>query len=135
MIPPTVEKQPFAPYTPTRSQLFLNKPLPAMPFEMEEPEYSGMWTDSDDEEEEEEEDDDDDHSSAVDSIASPSESRHSTESYPIFVSSGSDDFDLVDHSAPTDPLDTIVAPQRLLPPRTDSFESNTSALTSKSEAQ
>lgn len=117
VIPPQFDKTPF---TPSRSELFLNKPLPAMPFE--EPEYSGMWSDSDSD-------------STVDSIASPSESRLSTESYPIFVSSGSDDFDLADHPTPADPLETIVAPQHLLPPRTDSFESNTSALTSKTDAQ
>lgn len=122
VIPPNLQKTPFTPYTPTRSDLFLNKPLPAMPFDQPEPEaeYSGMWSDSDSD-------------STVDSIASPSEPRNSTESYPIFVSSGSDDFDLVDHPTPADPLDSIVAPQRLLPPRTDSFQSSSSALTSVSK--
>jgi hypothetical protein len=96
-----------------------------MPLDEPEPEYSGMWTDSDS----------DDDDSTVDSIASPSEPRCSTESYPIFVSSGSDDFDLVDHPTPADPLDAIVAPQRPLPPRTDSPVSSISALTSNSDAQ
>jgi hypothetical protein len=98
-----------------------------MPFDEPEPEYSGMWSDSDS-------DDDDDDNSTVDSLASPSEPRYSTESYPIFVSSGSDDFDLADHPTPADPLDAIVAPQRPLPPRTDSSQSNISALTSNSNS-
>ncbi|KAJ5692596.1 hypothetical protein N7462_002019 [Penicillium macrosclerotiorum] len=88
VIPPYYLKQP--PFSPSRSELFLNKPLPAEPLP-EDPteEYSGMWSDSSDSE------------STVDSIASPSDPRNSTESYPIFVSSSSDDFsDLVDHPTP-----------------------------------
>lgn len=88
-----------SPYSPTRSDLFLNKPLPARPLPDAPPEYSAMWSDSSD-------DDDSDNESelSVDStIAGPSEPRNSTESLPIFVS-GSDDYgDLVDHPAPADP--------------------------------
>lgn len=82
-------------YSPTRSDLFLNKPLPAKPLPDAPPEYSAMWSDSSDE---------DSDSDTIDStVGSPSEPRNSTESYPIFVSSASDDYgDLVDHPAPTD---------------------------------
>ncbi|KAJ5153379.1 uncharacterized protein N7482_009857 [Penicillium canariense] len=80
------------PFSPTRSDLFLNKPLPARPVPDAPAEYSVMWSDSSDSE------------STVDSVGSPSEPRNSTESYPIFVSSGSEDFsDLVDHPTPADP--------------------------------
>jgi hypothetical protein len=58
-----------------------------------------MWSDSSDE------DSDNESEISVDStVAGPSEPRNSTESYPIFVSSGSDGYgDLVDHPAPTAP--------------------------------
>ncbi|KAJ5884874.1 hypothetical protein N7495_009384 [Penicillium taxi] len=81
---------PKALYSP-RSMLFLNKPLPAKPIPDNSTEYSVMWSDSDSDSESE-------SHSTVDSFASPSEPRDSTESYPIFVSSDSDDF--MDHSAP-----------------------------------
>ncbi|KAJ5520472.1 hypothetical protein N7463_000925 [Penicillium fimorum] len=87
----------------TRSDLFLNKPLPAEPLP-EQPECSAMWSDSSDSE------------STLDSITGFSEPRSSADSYPIFVSSGSDFDDLVDHPTPPDQLD-------LSPPhkRTDSI--------------
>lgn len=93
VIPPTSPKSPF---TPTRSELFLNKPLPAKPLpEAPTEEYSAMWSDTSDSESQTTVD-------SVDSVNSPSEPRISTESYPIFVSSGSDDFsDLVDHPSTT----------------------------------
>lgn len=90
-------------FSPTRSDLFLNKPLPARPLPdapPDYPEYSAMWSDSSDDES------DSDSELTVDSftVGDPSEPRNSTESYPIFVSSGSDDYgDLVDHPAPADP--------------------------------
>lgn len=92
VIPPTSSKNP---YFPTRSELFLNKPLPAKPLpEAPTEEYCAMWSDTSDS----------DSQSTVDSINSPSEPRISSESYPIFVSSGSDDFtELVDH--PPNPAD------------------------------
>ncbi|KAJ5306502.1 hypothetical protein PENANT_c031G11704 [Penicillium antarcticum] len=84
VIPP-LSLSPKVPFSP---RLFLNKPLPARPLP-EEPECSAMWSDSSDSE------------STVDSIVSPSEPRDFE--YPIFV--GADDFDLVDHPAPSaDPL-------------------------------
>jgi hypothetical protein len=88
-----------SPYSPTRSDLFLNKPLPAKPLPDAPPEYSAMWSDSSDD------DSDNESEISVDStVAGPSEPRNSTESYPIFVSSGSDDYgDMVDHPAPADP--------------------------------
>lgn len=57
-----------------------------------------MWSDSSD-------DDSDDDSDTIDStVGSPSEPRNSTESFPIFVSSASDDYgDLVDHPVPAEP--------------------------------
>lgn len=120
---------PKMPYSPTRSDIFLNKPLPAKPLP-DSPEYSAMWSDSDSESE-----------ATLDTIASPSEPRNSTESYPIFVSSGSDDFsDLVDHPSPAD--HHILGLIRPSPPfaesRTDaaSFVSDDStAPTSRSDAQ
>ncbi|KAJ5111384.1 hypothetical protein N7532_001919 [Penicillium argentinense] len=124
VIPPTSPKS-IDVYSPTRSELFLNKPLPAKPLPSTpsddlEPEYSGMWSDSSDDESDD---------STLDSIASP-EPRASTESYPIFVS-GADDI-LGDPPAPADrSVKPIVAPQRLLS-RTDSFVSDTST---KSDAQ
>lgn len=108
VIPPLSPQNPFS----TRSDLFLNKPLPAKPFD-EEPECSAMWSDSSDS----------DTESTLDSIAG-SEPRHSADSYPIFVSSGSDFDDLVDHPVPSaDPL-LRLSPQ--LPPhkRTDSIDIN-----------
>ncbi|KAJ5970990.1 uncharacterized protein N7479_000908 [Penicillium vulpinum] len=91
---------PFA----TRSDLFLNKPLPAKP-PPEQPECSVMWSDSSDSE------------STLDSIT-PSEPRHSADSYPIFVSSGSDlDFD---HPSPSADQLPLSPPQK----RTDSIVIN-----------
>ncbi|KAJ6112116.1 hypothetical protein N7523_008177 [Penicillium sp. IBT 18751x] len=107
---------------PTRD-LFLNKPLPAKPVPDEPAEYSsGMWSDSSDSESE----------STVDSV-SPSEPRNSTESYPIFVSSDSDDFNMVDHPVPVDQLSLgpiRPSPQRFLTTdsRTDSIVSGVSAI-------
>lgn len=96
---------PEMPYSPTRSELFLNKPLPAKPLPDAPIEYSVMWSDSSDESESE---------STLDTLASPSEPRNSIESYPIFVSSGSDDFtDLVDHP----PADHLLGPVRPSPLR------------------
>jgi hypothetical protein len=85
------------PCSSTRSDLFLNKPLPAKPLPEDPPEFSAMWSDSSD-------DSDSDSELTIDStVASPSEPRDSTESYLIFVSSGSDDYgDLVDHPVPAD---------------------------------
>lgn len=119
---------PKMPYSPTRSELFLNKPLPAKPLP-DAPEYSAMWSDSDSESE-----------ATLDTITSPSEPRNSTESYPIFVSSGSDDFtDLVDHPSSDDHILGLIRPS---PPfaesRTDvaSIVSDISAVpTSRSDAQ
>lgn len=90
---------------PSSTRLFLNKPLPAEPLP-EEPECSAMWSDSSDSE------------STLDSIIGPSEPRYSTDSYPIFVSSGNDFDDLVDHSAPADQL--LESPQAHK--RTDSID-------------
>lgn len=87
--------QPKSPFT---FDLF-NKPLPAPP---EDSEISAMWSDSDS-----------DSDSTVDSIASPTDPRNSTDCYPIFVSSGSDDFDLTDQS-PSD--DHLTLPVSALPP-------------------
>ncbi|KGO71214.1 hypothetical protein PITC_062950 [Penicillium italicum] len=100
VIPPLSPQNPIS----TRSDLFLNKPLPAKPLP-EEPECSAVWSDSSES----------DTESTLDSITG-SEPRHSADSYPIFVSSGSDFDDLVDHPAPS--------PQ--LPPhkRTDSIDIN-----------
>lgn len=129
VIPPS-PKQPFFP---TRSDLFLNKPLPAKPVPDEAAEYSsGMWSDSSDSESE----------STVDSLGSPSEPRNSTESYPIFVSSDSDDF-MVDHPAPADQLNlgpirpSRPSPQRILSSdsRTDSVASGTDSVAEASDAQ
>lgn len=99
VIPPTSPKSPF---NPTRSELFLNKPLPARPLPeappTEEYEYSAMWSDTSDS--------DSESSSTVDSVNSPSEPRISTGSYPIFVSSGSDDFtELVEVDHPSTAAD------------------------------
>jgi hypothetical protein len=89
---------PPSPKSPFPRELFLNKPLPAKPFE--QPESSAMWSDSSDSE------------STLDSITA-SEPRNSADSYPIFVS-GSDDFgDLADHPAPSADLSLPVSP---LPP-------------------
>jgi hypothetical protein len=89
VIPPLSPSQ-FSP------RLFLDKPLPAKPLD---PESSAMWSDSDSQ-------------STLDSITGSSEPRYSTDSYPIFVSSGNDFDDLVDPSAdqlldpsPQGPLD------------------------------
>ncbi|KAJ5124787.1 uncharacterized protein N7515_008612 [Penicillium bovifimosum] len=68
------------------SPLFLNKPLPAKPLS---PECSAMWSDSDSQ-------------ITLDSITA-SEPRYSTDSYPIFVSSGHDFDDL-------DPSDQLLVP-------------------------
>ncbi|KAJ5594091.1 uncharacterized protein N7459_000299 [Penicillium hispanicum] len=119
----------------TRSELFLNKPLPAKPLPDAPTEYSVMWSDSSD---------DSDGTSTVDSVdtvGSPSEPRNSTESYPIFVSSGSDDFsDLVDHPAPADHDHLSLGPIHPSPPRFLSNDSRTDSLdsdlaTSRSDAQ
>lgn len=107
---------------PTRSDLFLNKPLPAKPVPDEPAEYSsGMWSDSSDSESESE--------STVDS-GSPSEPRNSTESYPIFVSSGSDDFNMVDPPVPADELS--LGPIRSSPQRFLSGDSRTDSVLSVS---
>ncbi|KAI2675918.1 hypothetical protein CBS147355_6099 [Penicillium roqueforti] len=104
VIPPLSPQPPFS----NRSDLFLNKPLPAKPLD---PECSAMWSDSDS-----------DTESTLDSITS--EPRHSADSYPIgiFVSSGSDFDDLGDHPPPGDQL-LRLSPQ---PPhkRTDSIDIN-----------
>lgn len=126
VIPP---RSPRPPFSPARSDLFLNKPLPDAPIE-----HSAMWSDSSDSESE------GDSQTTVDSVASPSEPRHSTESYPIFVSSGSDDLtDLVDHPGPADHLS--LGPIRPSPPRFLSDDSRTDSVdsvalsTSRSDAQ
>ncbi|KOS39488.1 hypothetical protein ACN38_g9686 [Penicillium nordicum] len=108
VIPPL---SPLSPQFSTRSDLFLNKPLPAKPLS-EEPECSAMWSDSSDS----------DTESTLDSITG-SEPRHSADSYPIFVSSGSDFDDLVDHPAPSADQLLRLSPQ---PPhkRTDSTNLN-----------
>ncbi|KAJ5624235.1 hypothetical protein N7510_000544 [Penicillium lagena] len=127
VIPPTM-KHPFAP---SHSELFLNKPLPAMPLlpdrTEEEPAEGAFWSDSSDDSETE---------STVDSGGGPSEPRSSTELYPILISSGSNDFvDLVvDHPVPSStsadhlgPLDHQPAPRFLTPEsRADSTDSDTS---------
>ncbi|KXG45807.1 uncharacterized protein PGRI_046630 [Penicillium griseofulvum] len=83
------------------SDLFLNKPLPAKPFE---PECSAMWSDSSDSES---------------TLSTRSSERNSADSYPIFVSSDSDFDDLVDH--PTPSADQFLeSPQK----RTDSIAIN-----------
>ncbi|KAJ6116416.1 hypothetical protein N7512_006141 [Penicillium capsulatum] len=118
---------PKMPYSPTRSDFFLNKPLPARP--LPDSEYSAMWSDSDSESE-----------ATLDTVASPSEPRNSTESYPIFVSSGSDDFtDLVDHPAA---VDHILGPIRPSPPFAESHTDTASVVSdvsslppSRSDAQ
>ncbi|KAJ5154227.1 uncharacterized protein N7500_009666 [Penicillium coprophilum] len=84
-----------------RSDLCLNKPLPAKPLP-EHPECSAMWSDSSDSE------------STFDSSSSD---RNSADSYPIFVSSGSD-FDLIDPPTPSDQL--ALSPQSHK--RTDSID-------------
>lgn len=126
VIPPHSPKQLFSP---TRSDLFLNKPLPDAPIE-----HSAVWSDSSDSESEGE------SQTTVDSVTSPSEPRNSTESYPIFVSSGSDDFtDLVDHPGPADHLG--LGSIRPSPPRFLSDDSRTDSVdsvalsTSRSDAQ
>ncbi|KAJ6178491.1 hypothetical protein N7519_008952 [Penicillium mononematosum] len=107
---------PLSPNTPstrcTRSELFLNKPLPARPLP-DQPECSAMWSDSSDS----------DTESTLDSLTGPSEPRNSADSYPIFVSSGSDFDDLVDHPAPSADQLLRLSPQ---PPhkRTDSIGIN-----------
>jgi hypothetical protein len=104
---------PLSPNTPsTRSELFLNKPLPAKPLP-EQPECSAMWSDSSDS----------DTESTLDSLTGPSEPRNSADSYPIFVSSGCDFDDLVDHPAPSADQLLRLSPQ---PPhkRTDSIGIN-----------
>ncbi|KAJ5816740.1 hypothetical protein N7447_008973 [Penicillium robsamsonii] len=93
VIPPLSPLPPLSPNTfATRSDLFLNKPLPAEPLP-EQPEYSAIWSDSSDSE------------STLDSITVSSEPRSSADSYPIFVSSGSEFDDLVDHPTPSDQLE------------------------------
>ncbi|KAJ5114936.1 hypothetical protein NUU61_000695 [Penicillium alfredii] len=115
---------PKMPLSPTRSELFLNKPLPAKPLPEAPIECSAIWSDSSDSD------------STVDTVGSPSEPRNSTESYPIFVSSGSDDFgDLVDPPAPSaDPVhlgSAPLSPQRFIPapdPHPDSLDSRRSSI-------
>ncbi|KAJ5463427.1 hypothetical protein N7475_008371 [Penicillium sp. IBT 31633x] len=105
VIPPLSPKSPFS-----QRELFLNKPLPAKPLP-EHPECSAMWSDSSDSE------------STLDSITGSSEPRYSTDSYPIFVSSGADDFeDLVDHSAPS--ADQLLGSPQQRAKRSDSIEIN-----------
>ncbi|CEJ57342.1 hypothetical protein PMG11_06038 [Penicillium brasilianum] len=133
-------------YSPTRSDLFLNKPLPARPLAdapPDVPEYSAMWSDSSDDES------DSDSELTVDgsTVGDPSEPRNSTESFPIFVSSGSDDYgDLVDHPAPADPerISLGLAPLRSSSPptiaveshaRTDSVESLVESVNASSEPE
>ncbi|KAF3390466.1 hypothetical protein F1880_009284 [Penicillium rolfsii] len=86
-----------SPYSPNRSDLFLNKPLPAKPLPDAPLECSAMWSDSSDD------DSDDESEVSVDStVAGPSEPRYSTESFPIFVSDSDEYGGLVDHSATVD---------------------------------
>ncbi|QQK47908.1 hypothetical protein Pdw03_5543 [Penicillium digitatum] len=96
---------PLSPQISIRSDLFLNKPLPAKPLP-EEPECSAMWSDSSDTES---------------TLDSGSERRHSVDSYPIFVSSGSDFDDLVDPSTPSEQLLTLSSQPHK---RTDSIDIN-----------
>ncbi|KAJ5555628.1 hypothetical protein N7461_004098 [Penicillium sp. DV-2018c] len=83
-------------------RLFLDKPLPAKP--LPDPECSAIWSDSDSQ-------------STLDSIPGSSEPRYSTDSYPIFVSSGNDFDDLID------PSDNLLSPspKPALDKRTDSI--------------
>jgi len=125
VIPPSPKQLIFS----TRSDLFLNKPLPAKPVPDSPAEYSsGMWSDSSDE------------SESTDSVGSLSEPRNSTESYPIFVSSGSDDFSMEDHSGPADQLS--LGPIRPSPlrfhssdSRADSVDSGIDSVAEPSDAQ
>lgn len=121
MIPPSSPKSPFSP---TRSELFLNKPLPSKPLpETPTEEYSAMWSDTSENE----------SNSTVDSVRSPTEPRNSTESYPIFVSSGSDHLsDLVDHPTPADPDQR---PHLSLDPSPPSPSNDSPVSVSLSEAQ
>ncbi|CAI7574963.1 unnamed protein product [Penicillium glandicola] len=106
---------PLSPHSPSiRPDLFLNKPLPAKPFS-EQPECSAMWSDSSDS----------DSESTIDSLTGFSEPRNSADSYPIFVSSGSDFDDLVDHPAPSDDQLLGLSPQLAPHKRTDSIDINT----------
>lgn len=115
VIPPTCNP----PFTPSHSEIFLNKPLPAMPLlpDQEEPAEGAFWSD------------DSETESTVDSTGGPSEPRHSTELYPILISSGSNDFmDLVDHPVPSSTsADPHSAPRFLTPEsRADSTDSDNS---------
>lgn len=107
VIPP---KTPFPPFGIARSELFLNKPLPTKPLPEEPLENTAIWSDSSDSE------------STVDSIGGPSELRDSTDHYPIFVSSGSDDFDLVDHPAPSADHPPPLRPEHRSPSRSHPSE-------------
>ncbi|CAL5866153.1 uncharacterized protein PFLUO_LOCUS360 [Penicillium psychrofluorescens] len=101
--------------------------MPLLPDQTAEQLAEGaFWSDSSDDSETE---------STVDSSGEPSEPRHSTELYPILISSGSNDFvDLVDHPAPSStsadhlgPLDHQSAPRFLTPEsRADSADSDSS---------
>jgi hypothetical protein len=120
VIPPTFKHH----FSPSHSELFLNKPLPAMPLlpdpTEEESAEGAFWSDSSDDSETE---------STVDSSGGPSEPRHSTELYPILISSGSNDFvDLVDHPVPSSTsADHHSAPRFLTPEsRADSTDSDNS---------
>lgn len=101
-------------FTPHRSDIFIDKPLPARPMPDDEIEYSAMWSDSSSDYDSESE-----SGSTLESLASPSspsEPRRSTDAYPIFVSSGSsepdelvedlDDLPDLNH----DDIDDLVAP-------------------------
>lgn len=133
VIPPTLPSLSPTPkqlLSSTRS-LFLNKPLPDTP---PTEEYCTAWSDTSDSENESE------GESTLDSVAGPSEPRNSTELYPIFVSSGSDDFsDLVEEDGGDDhpadpavpvhhdhhPLSLGLGPSRPSPQRFLSKESRT----------
>ncbi|KAJ5219999.1 hypothetical protein N7468_009203 [Penicillium chermesinum] len=124
---------------PHRSEIYIDKPLPARPMPDEDPiEYSAMWSDSSS-------DYDSDDGSTLESFASPSspsEPRKSVESYPIFVSSDSNDLneldldeldeleeleDIVD-PAPTDHVNLGTSPPALDDSRTDSIDLDASSI-------
>lgn len=82
-------------YPPTRSDLHphLNKPLPAKPLDQVRTTLSA-WSDD----------------SSVESFGDPSDTKDSTESFPIFVSSGSDDLDDPPVESTLDDLDSGTGP-------------------------
>lgn len=84
---------PGANYPATRTDLQLNKPLPAKPLVQTSDIPQSAWSDD----------------SSVESFCDRTDSNDSTESYPIFVSSDSDDLesDIVDPDDPSDPLPAV----------------------------